>query len=305
MARGIDGKMIFQEDEDRLELLRRFRQHRADCGYRCLAWCLMPNHYHLLLRSTEKPPSALMRPLNSGYARWFNKKYERRGYLFQDRYKSVICQDAAYADELIRYVHLNPIRAGIVKSLAALRRWRWCGHAFVIGVPGALGAQFQERMEVLRRFSSDKSKAIGAYLEFLEAGICRKNPEKSGLPGMRESVEIEGAFKGWPAVIGDHEFAREAMRRHDVARHRKHRKADYERVLETLASMICQKKNLQLKELLHKGRLNARSDGRGEFCYLAHYEELIPYAAIARFLGTAISPVAAMAKKRFEGINAG
>ena len=90
MARGIEGREIFAVDED-------------------YAWVLMSNHYHLLLRSSDEPIGTMMRRLNSRYARYFSKKYNRRGYLFQDRYKSIATQDQNYIEELVRYIHLNPV----------------------------------------------------------------------------------------------------------------------------------------------------------------------------------------------------
>ncbi|MBD3393605.1 MAG: transposase [Chitinivibrionales bacterium] len=131
MARGLDGMCIFRQEEDKEVFLRRFTSHIADVGYHCYAWCLMDNHYHFFLRTNELPMSRLMRPLNGGYARWFNRKYRRRGYVFQDRFKSVVCQDSAYARELIRYIHLNPLRAGYFGTVKALGRFRWSGHNYL------------------------------------------------------------------------------------------------------------------------------------------------------------------------------
>ncbi len=79
MARGIDGKNIFEHDEDKSKFLRRFLHQRQETGFLCYAWCMMDNHCHFFLRSNEQPLSKLMRPLNGGYAKWFNKKHNRNG----------------------------------------------------------------------------------------------------------------------------------------------------------------------------------------------------------------------------------
>lgn len=297
MARGIDGGMIFGEDEDRYEFLRRFALHRSDCGYECYAWCLMPNHYHLLLRTSETPMSTLMRPLNGGYALWFNKKHDRRGYLFQDRFKSVLCQGMDYARELVRYIHLNPLRARIVDFLSDLEEWKWSGHRFLLGLPGSLGAGFQERAKVLRHFTGDPGRSVEAYVQFLVEGIDADNVNKSGMLLPADRTEIIGSSKGWPAVIGDAEFAREAMAKHEVSRWRKHRKADYAKVLKRLAREVCSEHKLKPKDLFCRGRLNSRSDARARFCFRAHFEQLLPYRAIAEFLGTTIPPTIIMARR--------
>jgi len=122
-----------------------------------------------------------MRPVNSGYAQYYNKKYKRRGYLFQDRFKSTLCQDQDYAEELIRYIHLNPLRAGKVKSLDQLKTFAWCGHGFLIGdVKNAYGEQFQNREEPLRRFGENETDAIKAYLQYLAQGCPGEDNKKAG-----------------------------------------------------------------------------------------------------------------------------
>lgn len=295
MARGTDGSFIFGEDEDRNEFLRRFARHRSDCGYECYAWCIMPNHYHLLLRTSETPMSTLMRRLNGGYAQWFNKKHDRRGYLFQDRFKSVLCQGMDYARELVRYVHLNPLRARIVDSLKELETWKWSGHRFLLGLPGSLGAGFQERAKVLRQFAGDPRRSVEAYVQFLAEGVNIDKVDQSGMLQPADEQEITGSSKGWAAVIGDADFARNTMEKHEVSQWRKHRKSDYADVLRRLAFEVCSSHNLKPKDLFRRGRLSSRSDARAQFCFRAHFEELLPYAAIAEFLGTTIPPTIIMA----------
>jgi len=284
MARGIDGMKIFGDDEDRKEFLKRFSGHMRACCYKCLAWCLMDNHYHFLLRSNENPLSKLMRPLNGGYARWFNNKYQRKGYLYQDRFKSVLCQDQEYSRSLIRYIHLNPLRARKVYSLEELKKYRWSGHAFLINKSGALGKEFHERNEALRQFGHTEKKAIKRYYSYLAESIDTDNLEKSGLLPDDDLVELSGSNKGWPAVIGDPEFAKAAMERHAVGIYRKHRKADYASEMEKLAGRICGEYSIKKGDLLSRGRKSCRSDARALFCYHAHVEELIPLSVIGRFL---------------------
>jgi len=297
MARGIDNQPIFHDNDDRKEFLKRFAQCLSQVGYRCISWCLMRNHYHFFLRTTENPMSGLMRPLNGGYARWFNKKYARRGYLFQDRYKSVLCQDQEYAQQLIRYIHLNPVRAGEVSSLTQLGGWAWCGHGFLISVKGATGQGFQDRNEALRRFGAIPTDAVRNYLDYLQQGINGQKPELSGILGETERFEIQGSYKGWPAVIGDSTFARSAMERHAVAAWRKHRQSDYREVLEKIAAEVCRQFEIKEDCLFSKGRRNSISQAREHFCYRACYEEKLPLSVIARFLGITVTPTFFLARR--------
>jgi len=295
MARGIDGTDIYRDDQDRLEFLSRVAVNLQSTQYQCLCWCLMNNHYHLLLRMNDAPLSKLMRPLNSGYARWFNTKYKRRGYLFQDRFKSILCQDQEYAKQLIRYVHLNPIRGSMVTSLDELKYWKWCGHGFLLGVKGALGKGFQERRETLRRFGTDEHRAIVNYLQFMSDGISSEKQNLAGLPDDAGSIEISGSFKGWPAVIGDPEFAQTAMARHqELKKLRIHRKADYPYILKNIAAAVCKEFSIAYDDLFLRGRKSPRSAARSHFCYRAYCNELIPFCAIARFLNITIPSATAL-----------
>jgi hypothetical protein len=94
---------------------------------------MLDTHVHLLLRTGAVPISIFMSRLLTGYAGWFNRKYKRYGQLFQNRYQSILCQEAPYLNELVRYIHLNPLRAGLVKDLKALDSFAWCGHSVLMG----------------------------------------------------------------------------------------------------------------------------------------------------------------------------
>lgn len=301
MARGIDGTDIFRDDYDRSEFLARLTSSLARTRYRCLCWCLMPNHYHLLLRTTDAPMSAVMRPLNSGYARWYNRKWRRKGYLYQDRFKSVLSQDMEYARQLIRYIHLNPIRGGLVGSLRELRHWPWCGHGYLLSAKGANGKGFQDRNEALRRFGEKPEEAVRAYLSYLREGIKDGATEDAGAIDDVGERETSGSHRGWPAVIGDSAFAQAAMERHRVAQWRKHRQTDYPSVLAMIAGSVCTECGIERKDLFRRGRMNARSRARALFCYRAHHEELLPFATIADYLGTTITPVILMARAVEQG----
>jgi len=132
MARGIERRKIFRDDKDRKSFLDRLAVILEENQTQCYAWSLIPNHFHLLLRTGPIPLSKVMRRLMTGYAVTFNKRHKRSGHLFQNRYKSVVCEEDTYLLELIRYIHLNPIRSGLVKDLKELDRYPCTGHSAIL-----------------------------------------------------------------------------------------------------------------------------------------------------------------------------
>jgi putative transposase len=126
---GIERGRIFRSDFDRDNFINRLSALIPETQTDCFAWALIPNHAHLLLSTGSVPISVLMSRLLTGYAVWFNKKYRRHGQLFQNRYKSILCQEDPYLKELVRYIHLNPLRAWLVEDMKALDKHPWCGHS--------------------------------------------------------------------------------------------------------------------------------------------------------------------------------
>ena len=114
MARGVAQQAIFRDDADRDDFVNRLAGASTAGAFHVYAWALLPNHFHLLIRTDKRPLSRAMRSLLTGYAGAFNRRHHRSGHLFQNRYKSVVCEEEPYFLELIRYLHLNPLRAGIV-----------------------------------------------------------------------------------------------------------------------------------------------------------------------------------------------
>lgn len=120
IARGIGRKKIFNDDVDRQFFIDRFGMIIGQTQTQCLAWALIPNHFHLLLKTGTTPVSTVMKRMLTGYAMHYNRRHKRHGHLFQNRYKSILCQEDTYFKELIRYIHLNPLRAKLVADLKAL-----------------------------------------------------------------------------------------------------------------------------------------------------------------------------------------
>ena len=120
MIRGIERRNIFRSTADRRDLIDRLAALLPETKTACYAWAFMPNHAHFLLRSGPSGIAYLMRKLLTGYVVSFNRRHRRTGQLFQNRYKSIICQEEVYFKELVRYIHLNPLRSKIVPTSSGL-----------------------------------------------------------------------------------------------------------------------------------------------------------------------------------------
>jgi putative transposase len=150
----------------------------------------MSNHVHLLLRPSKTKLSQLMRRLLTGYAVVFNLRYHRNGHLFQNRYKSIVCEEESYLLELIRYIHLNPLRAKVVSSIESLDTYKWSGHSVLVGKAALAG---QATDEVLHLFSERRKDAVRKYRSFVEDGIgLGKRAELVG-GGLKRYLALSGS----------------------------------------------------------------------------------------------------------------
>jgi len=120
MVRGIDRNRIFHDDKDREDFIGRFSGLVQETRTRCFAWALMNNHVHLLLRTGAVAITSIMRRLLTGYAITFNRRHRRNGHLFHNRYQSILCEQDPYLKQLVAYIHLNPLRAGIEADVSSL-----------------------------------------------------------------------------------------------------------------------------------------------------------------------------------------
>ncbi|MDO4866392.1 MAG: transposase [Clostridia bacterium] len=130
MLRGINRQQIFMDDED----YRRFVRTLSDCkqlsGFELYAWCLMPNHVHLLIHVRNEPLEKIIKRIGSRFVWWYNMKYERVGHLFQDRYRSEPVEEDAYFLTVLRYILQNPMKAGLEKVPGS---WPWSSYAHYSG----------------------------------------------------------------------------------------------------------------------------------------------------------------------------
>jgi REP element-mobilizing transposase RayT len=185
MIRGIAGSQIFKGDQDRQDFITRTGEVAQETRTRVLAWVLMRNHVHLLLFSGPPGISRFMRRILTGYAQGYNRRHGRSGHLFQNRYKSIVCEEDTYLLELVRYIHLNPFRASVVKSLKELDRYS----GVVMPFDRTCEERLAERDYVLRQFHKGR-----------EGGSCispiYRTGERSGSPAGVSGRGIDSESRG-------------------------------------------------------------------------------------------------------------
>ena len=212
IVRGNEKKKIFLDDQDRRRFLDRLSQLLEDTETLCYAWSLIPNHFHLLLLPTNFKLAVLMRRLLTGYAVTFNLIHHRTGHLFQNRYKSIVCDKESYLLELVRYIHLNPIRAGLVGTLKELDQYPWSGHAVLMGSQKFEG---QEVKEVLGFFGRSLGRAREGYRRFVADGVemgRREDLVGVGMRGRRAKDSIGEKQPADPRILGDKGFSDRILR---------------------------------------------------------------------------------------------
>ena len=129
--RGVARCDIFVDDIDRRFLLDRIQAVSVECSLALLAFAFMSNHLHAVTRTGPVPLARFMARIGTAYAMHFNRRHGRVGHLFQNRYNATPIEDDAHLRNSIRYVHVNPLEAGIVGDLEALERYLWCGHGIL------------------------------------------------------------------------------------------------------------------------------------------------------------------------------
>jgi REP element-mobilizing transposase RayT len=293
MIRGIERRNIFRDDTDREDFLARLARLVPETQTACSAWVLMPNHVHVLLRTGAGPLPTLMRRLLTGYAVRFNRRHKRHGRLFQNRYKSVACQEDLYLSELVRYLHLNPLRAGLLASGRELNRYPYGGQSALLG---KRNRPWQATEDVLKCFGNTGARARKAYGAYVEAG------SRQGRRGDLTGGGLSRSLGGWAAVkerrgkgqglvksderiLGESAFveailaqANERYTRHYAL---KRQGVGFKHVIARVAA-IC---HLDPREVVAKGRQRWKVTARSLLCFWAVRELGLPLTALARQLG--------------------
>jgi REP-associated tyrosine transposase len=279
IVRGIDRKNIFKDDADKDNFLRRLKDILTDSATSCFAWALIPNHFHLLLRTGSVPISFVMKRLLTGHAIYFNRKHRRVGHLFQNRYKSILCQEDAYLLELVRYIHLNPIRAKIVADLKFLDNYAYCGHAAIMGKKKT---DWQDTDYVLKFFNDSLTLARRRYREYVKEGISvGKRPDLIGgglvrsaggwdaLKGLRK---IKAYMKGDERILGDSNFVETVLKasQDEFDRNYLLKASGYD--FNTVVDRVVDVLGVNRAEVLSSGRQPLRVKARSLVCFWATRE---------------------------------
>jgi REP element-mobilizing transposase RayT len=297
MSRCLEHYSIFFDDEDREQFLSLLGLYINQTEAQCYAWVLMHNHYHLVLRLGDKELGRIMKPLNMHYAHYHRKKYRRRGPLFMDRFKSIATQNQHYVQELVRYVHLNPVRAGICKSIDDLNVYPWSGHAALAGA-GCKNRSFQETNSVLKRFGTTIQDSRTNYLKFMAEGLNCSNDGDHLVCLVRKSNEgIQSGRTATCWVIGDREFVMNALESAQAGRLRVSRFEREGGSIEFIAAKICEQFNVSADELKKRHRGSTTADARKVLACIADREYRAPHRIIAGYLGVGTTAVSEMSRQ--------
>lgn len=296
MIRGIERRKIFLNDSDREDLLTRLSKLFSETGISCFAWALMPNHAHFLLRTGIIPLASLMRRLLTGYAVTFNRRHQRYGHLFQNRYKSIICEEDLYLKELVRYIHLNPVRAGIVEDIRQLNTYPYCGHSALIG---NIQRPWQDVGYILDYFDTKVDRARMAYVQYMIEGFAQGRREDLIGGGLIRSIS------GWTEakklkkrenlvsderILGGSFFVESILSaaNENYERHYKLKALGYD--LNSIAKRVGKLCKMDPSDFLSQGRQKPKVKARSLYCYWAVRELGVSLRELSRQLS--ISPPA-------------
>jgi len=300
IGRGIEKRKIFRNDTDRNDFIDRLSTLAQDGAMEIYAWALIPNHFHLLCKTKNLPLASSMRRMLTGYVVNFNKRHRRHGHLFQNRYKSIVCQEDVYLKELVRYIHLNLLRAGLVKSLKELNQSPWSGHS---ALTGKMYRAWQNTEYVLSFFGSS-GHCRRTYLQYVEKGIDQgSRPELVGgglirsmggwseVLASRRRGEKEAADQ---RILGDGEFVKQVISGLDDCVKKNLRLLGQRIDIEALAEKVCEKYDVTLRELRSGSRRNVIVQARQAMSWIGVRELGYSGADVARYLGVTNSCVTRM-----------
>jgi REP element-mobilizing transposase RayT len=298
ICRGIERRKIFDDNVDRDNFLERLGNVLIETSTPCYSWALIPNHFHLLLRTGNVAISTVMRRLLTGYAVSYNRRHRRSGHLFQNRFKSILCQEDLYLKELVGYIHLNPLRARIVVNFKDLAKYPYCGHSVLVG---KLQNEFQDVEYVLKQFGNKWSEARHNYREFVRKRIELGNrPELVGGGLLRSSggwgvlkamSKARIHLKGDERILGESDFVEKILSDQDEKLDRRYwlraQGYDIEKVVKRVAEIL----EIDVDEIWKPGNQPKRVRARSLTCFWAVRELGMSGTNVAKLLGLSQSAV--------------
>ena len=197
MVRGINKQDIFHNNDDRQKYLRILEKVMENYPFMLLAFCLMNNHVHLLIRELDESISQVMRVIGTSYAFYYNLKYDRVGHLFQDRYRSEEVEDEAYLLTVIRYIHQNPVKARLVDNV---QDFKWSSYSKFVEDNSKIKLKIDTEF-LLSLFGTDKEESIKRFRRFMEAtndDKCLDNDDDDKISNEQLQAELTALLKGLP-----------------------------------------------------------------------------------------------------------
>jgi REP element-mobilizing transposase RayT len=304
IVRGIEKRRIVNDVADRKNFVTRMGQLALETQTGIYAWALMTNHAHILMRSAKIGLSGYMRRLLTGYAISYNRRHRRWGHLFQNRYKSIICEEDAYFTELVRYIHLNPLRAKLVKNLDQLDRYRWSGHSVLLG---KVKNEWQDRDYVLKWFGKQELEAQKNYRRYVTKGIDEgRRPELVG-GGLIRSMGGWSAVKALrragdrelfdDRILGSGEFVERIIKEADVKVRYQFAVKEHAEELNDFIEKICKSEKVTITELKAGSRRKEASKARALISIGLVKNYGVSLAEVARRLSISTSAVSKIIRR--------
>lgn len=289
IARGIECRKIFDDDQDCNNFIKRLSLILDQTHTACYAWALIPNHFHLLLRTNEVPAATVMRRLLTGHAQSYNRRHRRHGHLFQNRYKSILCQEDHYLLELVRYIHLNPLRAGLVTDMEHLDKYPFSGHGVIMGV---YQHSWQDSDAILAFFGKRASSARPDYRAFVAKGIDQGKRmdliggglirSAGGWTTVKENRRTGIHFKSDERILGQSDFVGQILSKSNEAFERRYalkaRGVDINYIARKVAGLL----DMPVDEVWLPGRYERLVTARSLICFWAVRELGFSMASLAR-----------------------
>jgi len=275
MGRGLERRRVFSSVVDKQDFLTRLGKMLGETDCQCMAWAIMSNHYHLFIQVGSIPLSQLMRRLLSGYATNYNLRHKRSGYVFQNRYKSILCDADEYFLSLVRYIHLNPLQAKMISTMRQLDDYAWTGHASVIG---KRETSWQNTEAVLLQFGKHKAVAKCRYRDYIQQGTTNKSTDLSGgglirsYGGWQEVTKHRKNHEariGDERILGDSAFVEQSIKEDDIKMKQEIRLKKQGWDLKKMVRYVCKRFKLKEDQIRVSGRNNTVSHARDVLCFWA------------------------------------
>jgi hypothetical protein len=239
-----------------------------------------------------------MRRLMTGHAAWFNTRHQRSGHLFQNRFKSILCQEDTYLLELVRYIHLNPLRARQVKDYTELGKYPYCGHSVMLGHSSL---DWQDTAAVLALFEKKPSTARRRYSQFVQKGIVQGSRSDLTGGGLIRSVG------GWTAlktmrrakvyqksderILGDGAFVESTLHAYDESIEKKYLLKSKGYTLDDVVNRVAEILDVAPQFIWSAGKHHKTVEARSLMCFWAVRELGLSMSAIARKLNLSVTAV--------------